>query len=85
MTRAPELLPAATEDRLHQEYRSEAFPESIRLVRGLRSRGAAAVISGAGPTVLALTATGALPDGFDPGGFEVLPLPVDADGVQVDT
>ena len=55
VTRRPELLFPATEDRLHQDYRSPAMPHSIALVGKLRARGVAAVVSGAGPTVLALT------------------------------
>jgi homoserine kinase len=58
VTRRPELLFPATEDRLHQDYRSPAMPESAALVAGLRAQGVAAVISGAGPTVLALTDDG---------------------------
>jgi homoserine kinase len=44
----------ATEDRLHQDYRSAAMPETDGLVRRLRSEGMAAVVSGAGPSVLVL-------------------------------
>ncbi len=55
LTRRPELLFAATEDRLHQDYRASAMPESAGLVGALRAEGIPAVISGAGPTVLALT------------------------------
>jgi homoserine kinase len=58
LTRRPELLLAATEDRLHQEYRAPAMPESVDLVGRLRADGVPAVISGAGPTVLALTEDG---------------------------
>lgn len=54
LTRRPELLLPATEDRLHQEYRAPAMPESLALVERLRADGVPAVISGAGPTVLAL-------------------------------
>lgn len=54
LTRRPELLLAATEDRLHQEYRSPAMPESVELLGRLRGDGVPAVVSGAGPTVLAL-------------------------------
>ncbi|MCW7945390.1 serine kinase [Streptomyces hygroscopicus] len=54
LTRRPELLLPATEDRLHQEYRAPAMPESAVLVERLRADGIPAVISGAGPTVLAL-------------------------------
>ena len=52
--RRPELLLEATEDRLHQSYRGAVMPDSIALVTALRSRGVAAVVSGAGPTVLVL-------------------------------
>lgn len=54
LTSAPELLLEATEDSLHQEQRRPAFPRSMALVDGLREAGFAAVISGAGPTVLVL-------------------------------
>lgn len=50
------LLPA-TADRLHQPYRAPAMPDSSALVVSLRSAGIAAVVSGAGPTVLALATT----------------------------
>lgn len=52
---APELLMAATEDRLHQEQRAPGMPESIELVRVLRQEGHPAVVSGAGPSVLVLS------------------------------
>jgi homoserine kinase len=55
LTGAPHLLLDATEDRLHQSYRAPAMPESLALVERLRVKGVAAVVSGAGPTVLALT------------------------------
>jgi homoserine kinase len=64
LTEDPELLFDATEDRLHQDYRAAGMPASAEMVRLLRSVGVAAVISGAGPSVLALTP---LPAGFDPG------------------
>lgn len=50
----PSSLLDATADRLHQEYRRPAYPDSMQLVDLLRERGIAACISGAGPTVLAL-------------------------------
>ena len=80
-TQRPELLLPATADRLHQEYRRPAYPESAALVDALRAQGVPAVISGAGPTVLALTTDGAVPAGTDTHGFTVLPLPVDPSGV----
>jgi homoserine kinase len=57
LTSRPELLMTATEDRLHQEYREPAMPESLALVHKLRGSGLPTVISGAGPTVLVLTIT----------------------------
>lgn len=54
LTQSPDLLLSATEDKLHQERRGEAMPETFALVRALRSRGFAAVVSGAGPSVLVL-------------------------------
>ncbi|MGP3535322.1 homoserine kinase [Microbacterium sp. RD1] len=54
LTQSPELLMAATEDKLHQSYRAQAMPETDRLVRALRADGFAAVVSGAGPSVLVL-------------------------------
>ncbi|MBC3193637.1 homoserine kinase [Pseudonocardia sp. C8] len=84
MTRRPDLLLAATEDKLHQPYRRPAYPDSLRLVESLRERGIAAAISGAGPTVLALTTDGEVPDDVDTEGFAVLPLPVDTEGVHVE-
>lgn len=55
LTTRPELLFDATEDRLHQSYRAPAMPRSATLVTKLRNAGVPAVISGAGPSVLALT------------------------------
>jgi len=52
---APQRLLRATEDFLHQQYREPAMPDSLALVRALRADGYAAVVSGAGPTVLVLT------------------------------
>jgi homoserine kinase len=57
LTKEPAHLHAATRDWLHQEARREAYPESMRLLDALRAQGHAAVISGAGPTVLVLTTT----------------------------
>jgi homoserine kinase len=83
-TQRPELLLPATEDRLHQQYRRPAYPASAELVDALRSHGVPAVISGAGPTVLALTMDGTLPAGLDLQGFAPLPLPVDTEGARVE-
>ena len=55
LSRRPDLLMPATEDRLHQRQRGPAMPRTLALVDDLRSRGLAAVVSGAGPSVLVLT------------------------------
>ena len=55
LTRRPDLLMTATQDFLHQEYRRDVMPRSLALLDELRSEGVAAVVSGAGPTILALT------------------------------
>lgn len=54
LIQSPELLLQATEDRLHQDYRASAMPETSTLVRALRQEGLAAVVSGAGPSILVL-------------------------------
>jgi homoserine kinase len=48
------VLLAATRDWLHQDYRAAAMPETGALVGRLREAGIPAVVSGAGPSVLAL-------------------------------
>jgi homoserine kinase len=88
LTSQPDLLMDATEDFLHQGYRAAAMPATARLIAALRAAGVPAVVSGAGPSVLAFTVTG------EPGGpagvaalaaadaadWRVLPLRVDTAG-----
>jgi homoserine kinase len=82
LTVDPTLLLSATEDRLHQSYRAAGMPATAALVAALRAAGVAAVVSGAGPTVLALTP---VPEDFDPGmGWRAGMLPVDASGALVE-
>jgi homoserine kinase len=50
----PALLYDATCDWLHQGYREAAMPRSYELMKSLRGEGFAAIISGAGPSVLVL-------------------------------
>lgn len=50
----PEALFAATEDRLHQGYRAGVMPAAAAMIERLRAQGLAAVVSGAGPSVLVL-------------------------------
>ncbi|MFD4752022.1 homoserine kinase [Streptomyces sp. NPDC058426] len=85
LTRRPGLLLAATEDRLHQEYRGPAMPESLALVERLRADGVPAVISGAGPTVLALVDEEAADKvaGLAGGEWAAARIPVDTAGASV--
>ena len=79
-----DVLVAASEDRLHQPYRTEAMPETMAAVADLRAAGVPAMLSGAGPSVLALAGPGQaevvaahLPDGW-----RLRELGVDAEGVR---
>ena len=87
-------LLTGTADRLHQDYRAPAMPESAALVQRLREHGIAAFVSGAGPTVLALLSgsdrlgdpPGSADEGLaalarPPAGWQVLALEVDRTGV----
>jgi homoserine kinase len=82
---APERLHRATEDFLHQEYRRPAMPESLALIDRLRADGHAAVVSGAGPTVLVLTAASDLDPvaSYCPDGWRCHQLEVATRGVVV--
>jgi homoserine kinase len=57
LTTDPTLLLDATQDWLHQEQRRSVYPVTMGAVDTLRGLGHAAVVSGAGPTVLCLTTT----------------------------
>ena len=86
LTRRPDLLLVATADALHQPYRAPAMPRSAALVARLRTDGVPAVISGAGPTVLALTSSEQVDDVVrvhESRWFTPTPLAVDRSGVRV--
>jgi homoserine kinase len=87
LTLRPDLLYRATEDFLHQSYRSEAMPASFELLTKLRAAGVAAFISGAGPTVLVLH-TGSEADVAEliksaGSKFEAKPLEISATGASL--
>ena len=96
LTRDPELLLAATVDELHQSHRAPAMAPSAALLQSLRASGFAAVVSGAGPTVMTLAAGSAQADEVErhiaatlessqmPDGWRVLKLTVDTDGAKVE-
>jgi homoserine kinase len=85
----PDLLLGATEDYLHQSYRSDAMPQSFTLMTKLRKAGVAAFISGAGPTVLVLHTGGdaeaAELERAAGDKFQMIPLGVSRTGVAVVT
>jgi len=85
ITDAPQYLLRGTQDYLHQQYRRPAMPQSLALVEEMRGAGIAAVVSGAGPTVLAL---GTKDDPVDvarwqPTGWRADELTVDARGARL--
>ena len=55
LTADPSHLHAATRDWLHQEARRPSYPDTMDVVDVLRAQGHAAVVSGAGPSILVLT------------------------------
>jgi homoserine kinase len=77
LTRYPQHLLAATEDRLHQDYRKPAYPQSWDLVQDLRACSVPAAISGAGPSVIAFGPAVA------PEGWRLLELNIASEGVRV--
>lgn len=90
LTQSPELLFEATEDRLHQNYRGEAMPQTRNLIAALRDAGHAAVVSGAGPSILVLAgdpterlAAADIAAAHD-GGWRALLLAVDIKGATVE-
>jgi homoserine kinase len=81
----PGELLAATEDRLHQPYRAAAMPQTAELVRDLRAGGHAAVVSGAGPSVLVLARDDVevqSVNGAAPSDWRCETLSVDAEGAR---
>jgi homoserine kinase len=91
LTGAPQVLFEATEDFLHQPYRSGLMPETARLLDALRRAGAAAVVSGAGPAVLVLSFDGQPPSPGAVGSiagrtgisWDAIPLRIDQQGAHV--
>jgi homoserine kinase len=91
LTSRPDLLLPATEDFLHQRYRAATMLRTAALVAALRDAGIPAVVSGAGPSVLALTIDGRAADAAEvariaaqtDASWRVLPLRVDVEGARL--
>jgi homoserine kinase len=81
LARDPARLFAATEDRLHQGYRAAGMRGTADLVARLRSQHVAAVVSGAGPSVLAFAVADWTPTPVP--GWRFLPLDVDMCGARL--
>ncbi|WP_036563761.1 homoserine kinase [Nocardioides halotolerans] len=79
----PDQLWRATRDYLHQDYRRPAMPASLEVVDRLRADGLAAVVSGAGPTVLCLVVDGTDVAAYCPDGWAHHRLAVDTRGAVV--
>lgn len=77
-----DVLLEATEDRLHQDFRAPEMPASHEFMSGLRAEGIPAIISGAGPTVLAFSAGSDL-SAHTPAGWAYRELGVDAEGATL--
>jgi homoserine kinase len=83
LTTDPGLLMRATDDRLHQPYRAPSMPETAQLVADLRAAGVPAVVSGAGPSVLAFTGSFAGTPPHPPAGWTALPVSISAAGARI--
>jgi homoserine kinase len=83
VTTDPSYLFQATVDRLHQPYRAASMPESAALIADLRSAGIAAVVSGAGPSVLALTTFDLELEAWQRKGFSLEQVPICPTGAVV--
>ncbi len=81
----PEHLLRGTRDYLHQDYRRPAMPVSLALVDELRAEGVPAVVSGAGPTVLAFTDGSGAADLLSrcPDGWHAHHLSIERDGALI--
>jgi homoserine kinase len=79
----------ATADRIHEPYRLPLLPETLDLHQGLRAKGVAAALSGAGPSVVCLSASDTIEDEVAyartllPAGWEVIVPGWDLHGAQV--
>ena len=79
----PDFLLEATEDKLHQPFRAQAYSESMALVEQLRAAEVAACISGAGPTVIALSTVEQVAQAIEiiaKSGFTAVPVAVSDQG-----
>lgn len=83
MTCDPAYLLEASHDRLHQPYRAAAMPDSAALMNDLRDAGIAAVISGAGPSVLAIGTSDIDLDHWQRRGFSGQQVPICTTGATV--
>jgi homoserine kinase len=91
LTTDPGVLFDATEDFLHPRYRASVMPQTADLLGRLRRAGVAAVVSGAGPSILAMTVAGQQPGaevvdsiaGETGIPWRVIPLDVDRQGAAI--
>jgi homoserine kinase len=91
LTQAPDLLFDATRDLLHEPYRAPLMPATAQVIGRLREAGIPAVLSGAGPSVLAFTMAGQTPGPVEVDSivrqagteWHISPLDVDRQGAAI--
>jgi homoserine kinase len=91
LTQAPDLLFDATRDLLHEPYRAPLMPATAEVIGRLREAGIPAVLSGAGPSVLAFTMAGQTPGPIEVDSivrqagteWHISPLDVDRQGAAI--
>jgi homoserine kinase len=91
LTQAPDLLFDATRDLLHEPYRAPLMPATAGVIGRLREAGIPAVLSGAGPSVLAFTMAGQTPGPIEVDSivrqagteWHISPLDVDRQGAAI--
>jgi homoserine kinase len=91
LTQAPDLLFDATRDLLHEPYRAPLMPATAEVIGQLREAGIPAVLSGAGPSVLAFTMAGQTPGPVEVDSivrragteWHISPLDVDRQGAAI--
>jgi homoserine kinase len=84
-----DALPMATEDRLHEPYRLPLMRESFDIHTGLRAKGFAVALAGAGPSLICLVESSRVDEAVTaakellPEGWDLLTTGWDTDGAQV--
>ncbi len=76
-------LVEALNDRVHQPYRLDLIKGGRELLTALHNQGIGAFVSGAGPTIMAMTDKDVDLEKFDNYGFKALSLEIDTKGLEI--